>query len=163
MIWAIARGKQRMTVLVMEEQQGGTAEHDWNFHHSMSGICPSIREKADSSFSGRKDLRWLCERIKRHVGEGNESEKHSENWTDTAHGMVECPKDPDGEGRKVTKQWKGMPRLQKKKGLVHVGLGKSKVSAQQSISVRLKASSVLSKKWRSIASTPSKISQQSPL
>jgi len=53
-IWAIARGKQRMTVLVMEEQQGGTAEHDWNLQHSMSGTCPSIREKADSSFWGGK-------------------------------------------------------------------------------------------------------------
>jgi len=37
-IWAIAGGKQRMTVLVREEQQGGTGEQDWNFHHSMSGI-----------------------------------------------------------------------------------------------------------------------------
>src|SRR5947207_9274004 len=56
-----------------------------------------------------------------------------------------------------------MPRFQKKKGLFHAGPGKRNVSAQQSISVHLKVSSILSKKWRSIASTLSKISRQSPL
>jgi len=55
------------------------------FFDSMSGIGPIIWARTNSSFSSKKGLLWLRERFKSNMREGNECQKHSYNYTDSAH------------------------------------------------------------------------------